>query len=271
MSNIIDIPVICSVGLEYGLDKYRNYLPEISDENRDFVKQWNRVLLDQLSKPEYKDNLGIFGRAITKIKSPKVTGFIVDRMTVPTRTYYYAERFLYALQRAQKGISTIDFGSGLSPLLPLQSNYKTNCFVEINPVLVNLYTIISEKLGVPLNNLKQIKGVSEFDVSTDSLVSNGVLSYLSKSDQIYLLEQSNKFKNIFIELPIPNMIDSDKKITSSAGAEYSGERLSFKELEKIGIKKDNLKTVSDLAGGFKGYSKKFKEALQNENVMYYMR
>ena len=232
----LDITVACSIGLEGGLLRYKNDLPYFSRDDFELVHEWNRNLKKTMKEPEFKEYMTTTYRILLHL--PAVTlSKIIDGLSVPYRSYYYAKRFLDAANfvygRSEQNTNVVDFGRGLSPWGHVIKQHRPDIQMytfdkdETNSV----FKAVSNKMNFAIPYFNKMPSEPVFD--RDIFVSLGTFVYLNTAEQIKKLNQASaQFKNLFIELEKTNIIQRDKSVVNNLGTEYySG--FSKQELNKI--------------------------------------
>ena len=232
----LDITVACSIGLEGGLARFKNDLPGFSADDFEMVHDWNCNLKKIISGTEYKKLVGKTYRVLLTLPA-KTLSKIIDKLAVPYRSYYYAKRFLdaanFVYERADKGANVVDFGRGLSPWCHIikKNRPDINLFTIDIPETNSVYNAVSKKMNLqtPIFNNMPVKPVFHKDM----FVSLGTFVYLDKTEQsVKLTEASLQFKNLFIEIEKPNVVQSDTAIVNNLGTKYNS-GLSVKEINSI--------------------------------------
>ncbi len=234
----LDITVACSIGLEGGLARYRDELPYFSRDDFDLVHEWNSTLKQTLKQPEFKQNISGTYRVLLNL-SPVTVSRIIDRLSVPYRSYYYAKRFLdaadFVYTRAGGYCNVVDFGRGLSPWghIVKKQNRFVNMHTFDNNITNAVFETVTNKMNLENPHFNELPNNIVFD--RDIFVSLGTFVYLDNAEQeSNLVDYSKKFKNLFIELEKPNATQADKKVVNSMGTDY-----------KPGLSKD---TITGLIG-----------------------
>ncbi len=232
----LDITVACSIGLEGGLARYKDYLPNFSKDDFDLVHEWNRNLKKTMKEPEFKEYMTTTYRILLHL--PAVTlSKIIDKLAVPYRSYYYAKRFLdaahFVYERAEQNANVVDFGRGLSPWghVVKQNRPDVQMYTFDKDETNSVFSAVSSKLNLPTPHFNEMPIAPVFD--KDIFVSLGTFVYLDNAEQAAKLkETSAQFKNMFIELDKPNAVQQDKELVNNLGAEYNA-GFSRQELAKI--------------------------------------
>ena len=221
----LDITVACSIGLEGGLARFRDDLPNFSKNDFDLVHEWNRNLKKTMKEPEFKEYMTTTYRVLLHL--PAVTlSKIIDKLAVPYRSYYYAKRFLdaahFVYERADENANVIDFGRGLSPWghVVKQNRPDVQMFTFDKGETNTIFSVVSKKMNLPTPHFNEMPTESEFD--RDIFVSLGTFVYLDNAEQsARLKEVSGQFKNLFIELEKKKSGQRDEKLVNSLGTEYN--------------------------------------------------
>lgn len=258
----MDITVICSIGLEGDLIRYKDSLPYFSEKDLDFVHEWNRALKATINQPEFKQYVNTAYRMMLNL-SPETLSRIIDKTAVPYRSYHYAKRFLDSMNFVSKHVTNmlsedpyqicniVDFGRGLSPwgCIVRYKNQNIKMYTFDNEETNEVFKSVSKKMYIrpPYFNTMPSKIVFDRDI----FVSLGTFVYLSQDEQESKLKQvSHQFKNLFIELDKPNANQQDKQIVNKLGAQYNsgfsktkikkiiGNRIPFELEEFCGKNKD---------------------------------
>jgi len=249
----IDIPVACSYCLEGALTRYRDILPKFSDADFQLIHEWNLQLKQTLKQPEFKKYTGPLTRIVLNFSPVKVSKFL-DTVAVKYRSYYYAKRFLDALNFTTDKldaddtgifVDVVDFGRGVSPwehvLRQHNKTVQIHAF-ENNPVANHVFQTVSDKMGLPTAVLNK----ESDDEAEGVFVSLGTFVYLSKQEQYDLLQKAiKKYKNAFVELEKTAATQSDAKLVQKHGAKYQ-KGLSNAEIAQImGDTPYKLREISD--------------------------
>ena len=232
----LDITVACSMGLEGGLARFKDDLPNFSKDDFDLVHEWNRGLKKTMKEPEFKGYMTTTYRILLHL--PAVTlSKIIDKLAVPYRSYYYAKRFLdaahFVYERAEQNANVVDFGRGLSPWghVVKQNRPDIQMYTFDRDETNSVFSAVSSKLNLPTPHFNQIPAEPKFD--RDVFVSLGTFVYLDNAEQsAKLKETSTQFKNMFIELDKPNAVQQDKELVNNLGTEYNA-GFSRQELTKL--------------------------------------
>ena len=232
----LDITVACSIGLEGGLARYKDDLPNFSKDDFDLVHEWNRNLKKTMKEPEFKEYMTTTYHILLHL--PAVTlSKIIDKLAVPYRSYYYAKRFLdaahFVYERAEQNANVVDFGRGLSPWgqVVKKNRPDVNIFTFDKEETNKVYHTVSEKMNLPLPRFNEWPMKPVFD--KDIFVSLGTFVYLDNAEQaVKLKEISAQFKSMFIELEKPNAAQQDKELVNNLGTEYNA-GFSRQELTKL--------------------------------------
>ena len=250
----LDIPLVCALCLPPALEKYGDYVGGVPAEVKDFVKEWNRVLFSVARRPEYFRRLGWYGKAAALARSPKLIEKITNSL-VPHRSFEYAARFVQAYDLASNALSTrrpddgskplvVDFGIGLSPLLPCLKQAHDN----INVVGVDRSQKVMDMhkdamLADSISNMPAFKtntawanaGIAYFTLElyhyiacksqhrgNHTFLSLGTFPYIGRDEQKeLLLEMSKNFKHFYIELERAAAgAPPDKEFVKKFGVEY---------------------------------------------------
>lgn len=221
----LDITVACSIGLEGGLARYRDELPYFSRDDFDLVHEWNSTLKQTLKQPEFKQNISGTYRVLLNL-SPVTVSRIIDRLSVPYRSYYYAKRFLdaadFVYTRAGGYCNVVDFGRGLSPWghIVKKQNRFVNMHTFDNNITNAVFETVTNKMNLENPHFNELPNNIVFD--RDMFVSLGTFVYLPKPEQSARLRYvSQNFKNLFIELEDPYATQDDKKLVNNMGANYN--------------------------------------------------
>lgn len=232
----LDITVACSMGLEGGLARFKDDLPNFSKDDFDLVHEWNRSLKKTMKEPEFKEYMTTTYRILLHL--PAVTlSKIIDKLAVPYRSYYYAKRFLdaahFVYERAEQNANVVDFGRGLSPWghVVKQNRPDVQMYTFDRDETNSVFSAVSSKLNLPTPHFNEMPAEPKFD--NDLFVSLGTFVYLDNAEQAAKLKEiSTQFKNMFIELDKPNAVQQDKELVNNLGAEYNA-GFSRQELAKI--------------------------------------
>ena len=232
----MDITVVCSMGLEGGLARYKDVLPNFSKDDFDLVHEWNRSLKKTMKEPEFKEHITTTYRILLYL--PAVTlSKIIDKLAVPYRSYYYAKRFLdaahFVYERAEQNANIIDFGRGLSPWghVVKQNRPDVQMYTFDKSETNSVFGAVSDKLNLPTPHFNEMPVEPKFD--KDVFVSLGTFVYLDNAEQATKLkETSAQFRNMFIELDKPNAVQQDKELVNNLGTEYNA-GFSKAELTKL--------------------------------------
>ena len=222
----LDITVACSLGLEGGLARYRDVLPEISNDDFDLVHEWNRALKKTMKQPEFRACIDTSTRILLNLPATQVSK-IIDKISVPYRSYYYAKRFIdaanFVYDRAGVCANIVDFGRGLSPWgHVVRKNLPYVEMYSIDKHEANMaFQSTSEKMNLPVPIfIDDLPDNTLFD--QDIVVSLGTFVYLDDIEQkANLVRCSRKFKNLFIELEKPNADQADKTLIHNMGTSYN--------------------------------------------------
>lgn len=232
----LDITVACSMGLEGGLARFKDDLPNFSKDDFDLVHEWNRSLKKTMKEPEFKEYMTTTYRILLHL--PAVTlSKIIDKLAVPYRSYYYAKRFLdaahFVYARAEQNANVVDFGRGLSPWghVVKQNRPDVQMYTFDRDETNSVFSAVSSKLNLPTPYLNEMPAEPKFD--RDVFVSLGTFVYLDNAEQATKLkETSAQFKNLFIELDKPNAVQQDSELVNNLGTEYNA-GFSKQELTKL--------------------------------------
>lgn len=232
----LDITVACSMGLEGGLARFKDDLPNFSKDDFDLVHEWNRSLKKTMKEPEFKGYMTTAYRILLHL--PAVTlSEIIDKLAVPYRSYYYAKRFLdaahFVYERAEQNANVVDFGRGLSPWghVVKQNRPDLQMYTFDRDETNSVFSAVSSKLNLPTPHFNEMPAEPKFD--RDVFVSLGTFVYLDNAEQsAKLKETSTQFKNMFIELDKPNAVQQDSELVNNLGTEYNA-GFSRQELTKL--------------------------------------
>lgn len=246
-NGVMDIPLSCSIFLEPALKKYVRNIAPLSKEAKNFVHEWNKVLLEILKTSKYRANLGSLGNKIISrtIKSGDFPSKCVETATsVPLHSLHYAIRFsesvsfLVNKHKDNSNISFVDFGSGFSPLAPLiQAEYNiTNAYcIDAEPEIVEVYSLASEKLYGKSPKSISWNEAKEMSVSRkiNTIVAMGVLPYIDLDEQVACLKFINAhFPNFMVEIKYNN------------NSETAGKNVfDLKRLQKLRLDVENTQTL----------------------------
>lgn len=232
----LDITVACSMGLEGGLARFKDDLPNFSKDDFDLVHEWNRGLKKIMKEPEFKEYMTTTYRILLRLP-PVTLSKLIDKLAVPYRSYYYAKRFLdaahFVYERAEQNANVVDFGRGLSPWghVVKQNRPDIQMFTFDRNETNSVFSAVSSKLNLSTPHFNQMPAEPKFD--RDVFVSLGTFVYLDNAEQAAKLkETSTQFKNLFIELDKPNAVQQDKELVNNLGAEYNA-GFSKQELTKL--------------------------------------
>ncbi len=232
----LDITVACSMGLEGGLARFKDDLPNFSKDDFDLVHEWNRDLKKIMKEPEFKEYMTTTYRILLRLP-PVTLSKLIDKLAVPYRSYYYAKRFLdaahFVYERAEQNANVVDFGRGLSPWghVVKQNRPDIQMFTFDRNETNSVFSAVSSKLNLSTPHFNQMPAEPKFD--RDVFVSLGTFVYLDNAEQAAKLkETSTQFKNLFIELDKPNAVQQDKELVNNLGAEYNA-GFSKQELTKL--------------------------------------
>lgn len=59
---LMGLPLSCNFFLEPALKKYEHYIAPVSQDTKEFVSEWNKVLVDIIKNPKYRPFLGKVGQ-----------------------------------------------------------------------------------------------------------------------------------------------------------------------------------------------------------------
>lgn len=232
----LDITVACSMGLEGGLARFKDDLPNFSKDDFDLVHEWNRGLKKIMKEPEFKEYMTTTYRILLRLP-PVTLSKLIDKLAVPYRSYYYAKRFLdaahFVYERAEQNANVVDFGRGLSPWghVVKQNRPDIQMFTFDRNETNSVFSAVSSKLNLSTPHFNQMPAEPKFD--RDVFVSLGTFVYLDNAEQAAKLkETSTQFKNLFIELDKPNAVQQDKELVNNLSAEYNV-GFSKQELTKL--------------------------------------
>lgn len=232
----LDITVACSMGLEGGLARFKDYLPNFSKDDFDLVHEWNRSLKKTMKEPEFKEYMTATYRILLHL-SPVTLSKIIDKLAVPYRSYYYAKRFLdaahFVYECAEQNANVVDFGRGLSPWghVVKQNRPDIQMYTFDKDETNSIFGAVSKKLNLPTPRFNEMPTEPKFD--KDIFVSLGTFVYLDNAEQATKLkETSAQFKKLFIELDKPNAVQQDKELVNNLGTEYNA-GFSKAELTKL--------------------------------------
>ena len=232
----LDITVACSIGLEGGLARFKDDLPNFSKDDFDLVHEWNRNLKKTMKEPEFKEYMTTTYRILLHL--PAVTlSKIIDKLAVPYRSYYYAKRFLdaahFVYERAEQNANVVDFGRGLSPWghVVKQNRPDVQMYTFDKDETNSVFSAVSSKLNLPTPHFNEMPTAPKFN--RDMFVSLGTFVYLDNAEQATKLKEAGvQFKRLFIELDKPNAVQQDKEIVNNLGTEYNA-GFSRQELTKL--------------------------------------
>ncbi|MCQ2574755.1 MAG: hypothetical protein MJ156_01455 [Alphaproteobacteria bacterium] len=232
----LDITIACSIGLEGGLARFKNDLPNFSKDDFELVHEWNCCLRNTMKTPEFKEYITTKYRVLLHL--PAVTlSKIIDKIAVPYRSYHYAKRFLdaahFVYEHADQNVNIIDFGRGLSPWghVVKQKRPDVQMFSFDKEETNLVFSAVSEKLNLPTPHFNVMPLEPKFN--KDIFVSLGTFVYLDTAEQAAKIkETATKFKRLFIELDKPNAVQQDKELVNSLGTEYNA-GFSRQELAKM--------------------------------------
>ena len=222
----LNISVLCSIGLEGGLLRYRDILPNFSSDDFDLIHEWNKCLIKTIKEPVFNEYIGASYRILLNLH-PIMISRIIDRLSVPYRSYYYAKRFIEAMnfvyERSGVFSKIIDFGRGLSPWIHvINKNYPTTeIFTFDMSETDDVFRSVTKKMNLQMPKFNEMP--EDIDFNIDVFVSLGTFVYLPKSEQITKLQTvSKQFKNLFIELEKSNIgTQADNNIVNRMGADYN--------------------------------------------------
>ena len=256
----LDITVACSIGLEGGLARFKNELPDFSKDDFELVHEWNRNLKKTMKEPEFKEYMGKTYRVLLNLPARTVSK-IIDKLAVPYRSYYYAKRFLdaahFVYNRAEQDANVVDFGRGLSPwgYVVKKNCPYVNMFTFDRDETNSVFKAVSKKMNLQTPNFNKWP-FAEFN--RDFFVSLGTFVYLEKSEQQdKLVQASTRFKNLFIELEKANAAQDDKAVVNDLGTEYNpgfskdevtdfvGDWMPF-EIREVGDRVQNARLAKSL-------------------------
>ncbi|MCL2748473.1 MAG: hypothetical protein FWE50_00130 [Alphaproteobacteria bacterium] len=196
----------CAVGLKGAQEKHRDILPELSSESLAFVDEWTCVLLDTVKKSGYKKHTNLYGHLILFLRDPKYVANFIDFADISHRSFYYALRFANAHNFAADKIkdnnyaNVVDFGAGLSPLLPLlkQNNNNINNYsLDSNSLIQDIRSDVLAKLGLPQEK------AFDWPPQNDIFLSLGTFVYIPEEQQKELLAKVNEnCRDYYIEFEL---------------------------------------------------------------------
>ena len=232
----MDITVACSMGLEGGLARFKDDLPNFSKDDFDLVHEWNRNLKKTMKEPEFKEHMTTLYRVLLHL-SPVTLSKIIDKLAVSYRSYYYAKRFLdaahFVYEHADENANIIDFGRGLSPWghVVKQNRPDIQMYTFDKDETNTVFSAVSKKLNLPTPHFNEMPTAPKFN--QDMFVSLGTFVYLDNAEQATKLKEAGvQFKRLFIELDKPNAVQQDKEIVNNLGTEYNA-GFSRQELTKL--------------------------------------
>lgn len=212
----LEITVACSIGLEGGLARFKDDLPNFSKDDFELVHEWNRNLKKTMKEPEFKEYMSKIYRILLHLPAIRLSK-IIDTLSVPYRSYYYAKRFLdaahFVYERAEQNANVVDFGRGLSPWghVVKQNRPDVQMYTFDMDETNSVFSAVSSKLNLPTPHFNEMPTEPKFD--KDVFVSLGTFVYLDKAEQVAKLEEiSTQFKNLFIELEKPKEVQQDNKM-----------------------------------------------------------
>lgn len=243
----IDIPLSCSVFLEPALKRYVRNISPLSHETKQFIHEWNLVLMDVLKSSRYSAYIGDIGRKIlsgTMKSSQFPTKCVETARSVPLHSLHYAIRFSESVEflankiEQNANIKFVDFGCGFSPLAPVvQSEYDiadTYC-IDNKPEILEVYSMVSEKVSgrspicISWDKAKDMATSKQLN----TVVAMGVLPYISLDEQVADLKFINaNFPNFLVEIKYNNNQDN------------VGENVfDLKRLQKLRMSVEHTKTI----------------------------
>ncbi len=229
----LDITLTCAMGLEGGLQKHSHLMPKLPANTLEFVHEWNRALLSTLRDSKYREKLGTMGKIITATKSPKLVAWAVDKVAVPYRSFYYANRFATAYNVMAHNLdnkgsrAVVDYGHGFSPLLPLlMQNKSVDGYGLDFPLTQEIFDKTSQSMGIAAPQFSDTKNYRNVALGHDDIkyqhgfVSLGTLAYLPMSHQYDVIQSANCwFDNMVIE--VDGAPSRDANIVKKMGAKYN--------------------------------------------------
>ncbi len=226
----MDIMLTCALGLEGGLQKYWQLMPNMPMYTIDFVHEWNGALMSLFQMPCYKRYLGRVGRALLALKNPKFTAWVVDKIAVPYRSFYYAHRFASAYNNMANGVADnsliVDFGNGFSPLLPMMTlNYNVDgCGMDapLTQEMVDKICSIMQIKQPKLLSDDSFLNIHKYfpDHCEHGFVSLGTFAYMPVSQQYRIMQNGLRYKQVYME--VDSAPNADARLVEKVGAKYKG-------------------------------------------------
>jgi hypothetical protein len=243
---LMDIPMSCSLFMGPALNRYKRYLAPLPGSVGEYVREWNRALVETMKEPDIKRHLGDTGHKILN-GTIKNSAFL-SRCTstgndISGHSLHYALRFSESakflgnkIQQNPNG-NFVDLGAGLSPLASaIQTEYNiSGAYIVDEPQIMDAYIRTANRVGGRIP-----QGITWHDVQDmatqhkmDTMVAMGVFHYMPLEEQIKYMR--------FINANIPNFLIEIKYDNNDSGI---GENtFSLKQLQSLRLLVNNAQTL----------------------------
>lgn len=218
---LMDIPMSCSLFMEPALTRHKHYIAPMSVTTREYIREWNRALVEVMKQPNIARYLGDVGHKILggAIRNAKYLARCTQRAeNIPMHSLHYALRFSESVKFLSDKVAShttnsfVDLGAGFSPLTAaIQTEYNiSNAYIIDMPEIMDAYVRTAEMVGGRVPRTITWTDAKNMAVShsLDTIVAMGVLHYMPLDEQIDRMKFINShIPNFLLEIKYNNHSD----------------------------------------------------------------
>ncbi len=219
---LMDIPMSCSLFMEPALTRHKHCIAPVSVTAREYIREWNRALIEVMKQPCMQHYLGEVGQKILNgtMRNARYAAYCTEHAeTVPMHSLHYALRFTESAKFLSDKIAShttnsfVDLGAGFSPLAAaIQTEYNiSNAYIIDMPEIMDAYIRTAEMVGGRVPRTATWEDAKNMATShrLDTIVAMGVMQYMPLDEQVERMKFINShIPNFLLEIKYNNHSDA---------------------------------------------------------------